>query len=104
MGFDLSGDSLRGRNHSASGGCGNQALNCGGDYADLGLVARLSADAATMVCGIGVGSLLLSNRSRDAALGGAICGVWVGGAADCDRTNVYSGAGRDDGTAKDQPA
>ncbi len=103
MGIDLPRDPLYGGNDSAAGGGGDPALDCGRDHAHMGLVARISSDAAAMDGGIWVGRALLFNRAWDAALGGAVRGIGAGGAADRDRADVHSGAGLDDGAAEDQP-
>ena len=55
---------------------------CRRHHADLGLVARVSADAAAMGGGICVGRALLLNRAWIAALGGAIRGIGLGSTAD----------------------
>ena len=73
-------------------------------YVDLGMAARISPDEATMGGGICVGLALLSSWARDAALGGAVCGLGTGSTADCDRADVHTRAGVDDGSAADQPA
>jgi hypothetical protein len=103
MGIDLPRDPLYGGNDSAAGGGRYPALDCRRNSADLGLVARISPDAAAVGCGICLGRALLFNRAWDAALGGAVCRIGAGGAADRDRADVHSGAGLDDGAAEDQP-
>src|SRR5580693_2377363 len=104
MGIDVSRDPVCGRDDSAAGGGGNPAFDCRSDHADLGLVARVSPGAATVGGRICVGVALLLNRAWVTALGGAVRGIGTGGAVDCDRADVHSGAGLDDGSAEDQPA
>ena len=84
LGLDLPCDPVCGRDDSAAGGGGNPAFDCGRDHADLGLVARVSPDAAAVGRGICVGRALLLDRAWLAALGGAVCGFGAGGAADRD--------------------
>ena len=83
---------------------GSPAFNRRRDHADLGLLARVSPDAATMDGGICTRRVLLLDRAWLTALGRAICGLGADGAADRDGTDVHSGAGLDDGATENQLA